>query len=274
MLLAYNHSRLAKSLSEIISKEHCNMTSRLRRRLGFLFILAVSIAAVAAPARAEEIWVAPTSQQDVGGLEVASNTVWPVTPAGAVRLAWAIPANLKNFQSAKLALIPSASSPTPVLTFYVCPAQSSQVVTANCAGPFTQGFTSTANQLVEIDMSAAVGVHLGTPGASYVSVLAFTNPTIATDHIVGLRFAFTPTAVSSTYLVQSAPVTTAIGATGTAVATCNPGDRVLGGGHNTGAGDILVGRSYPDTISSWTVSVKPTAVQIVWGAVAVCLSTP
>jgi hypothetical protein len=249
------------------------MTSRSRRRFGFLFIAAISIAAVAAPVRAEEIWVAPTSQQDLGGLGVASNTTWPVTPFGAVRLAWGIPANLKSFQSAKLALIPSASSAAPVLTFYVCPAQASQVVSANCAGPFTQGFVSTANQLVEIDLSAAVGAHLGTPGASYVSVLAFTS-TAATDHIVGLRFAFTQTAVSSTYLVQSAPVTTPVGGTSTAVATCNAGDRVLGGGHNTGASDILVGRSYPDTISSWTVSLKPTAVQIGWSAVAVCLSTP
>jgi hypothetical protein len=250
------------------------MTSRARRRFGFLFISAISIAAVAAPVRAEEIWVSPTSQQDLGGLEVASNTTWPVTPVGAVRFAWAIPANLKTFQGAKLALIPSVSSASPVLTFFVCPAQSGQVVSANCAGPFTQGFTSTANQLVEIDMSAALGAHLGTPGTSYVSVLAFTNPTAATDHIVGLRFAFTQTAVSSTYLAQSPAVTTAIGATGTAVATCNPGDRVLGGGHNTGASDILVGRSYPDTIGSWTVSLKPTAVQIGWFAVAVCLSTP
>jgi hypothetical protein len=250
------------------------MTSRTRRRFSFLFIAAVSIAAVAAPVRAEEVWVAPTSQQDLGGLGVASNSIWPVTPVGAVRLAWAIPANLKVFQSAKLALIPSASTATPVLTFYVCSAQSSQVVSANCAGPFTQSFTSTANQLVEIDMSAAIGAHLGTPGASYLSVLAYTTPSTATDHIVGLRFGFTPTAVSSTYLVQSAPVTTLINATGTAVATCNPGDRVLGGGHNTGASDILVGRSYPDTTGSWTVSVKPTAVGIVWWAVAVCLSTP
>jgi hypothetical protein len=251
------------------------MNTSTRRRFGILSMTVALIAGIAAPGRAaSEIWVAPTSQQDVGGLEVASNTIWPVTPAGVVRLAWAIPANMKTFQSAKLALIPSASSTTPVLTFYVCPAESSQIVTANCVGPFTQSFTSTANQLVEIDMSAAIGAHLGTPGTSYVSVLAFTSPTTTTDHIVGLRFAFTPAAVSSTYLVQSAPVITMIGTLGTAVATCNPGDRVLGGGHNTGANDISVGRSYPDTTSSWTVSLKPTAVTISWVAVAVCESTP
>ena len=113
-----------------------------------------------------------------------------MTAAGVVRLAWAIPANLRTFQSAKVALIPADSSAAATLTFYVCPARSSQVVTANCAGPFSQGFTSVANQLVEIDMSAAIGAHLGAPGASYLSVLAYTTPTTATDHIVGLRFTY------------------------------------------------------------------------------------
>ena len=62
-----------------------------------------------------------------------------------------------------------------------------------CAGPFTPGFTSTANQLLEIDISAAIGAHLGAPGANYLSVLAYTTPSTPTDHIVGLRFSHTPT---------------------------------------------------------------------------------
>ena len=78
---------------------------------------------MAVPARADEIWVAPTYQQDAGGLGVGSNLTWPVTPIGVVRLAWAIPANLQTFQSAKLVLIPSSSSPAPVVTFYLCRAQ-------------------------------------------------------------------------------------------------------------------------------------------------------
>ena len=127
-------------------------------------------------------------------------------------------------------------------------------------------------------MSAAVGAQVGTAGLNYIAVLAYTIPTTTTDHILGLRFAYTPTSAPagpvSTYLAQSAEVTTGIGQFGTATATCNPGDRVLGGGHNTGAADILVGRSYPDTVSSWTVSVKPTAVGIGWFAVAVCLDLP
>jgi hypothetical protein len=250
------------------------MTSPAQRRFTFLSIVGVLIAVVAAPVRAEEIWVAPTSQADFGGIEVASNTFWPVTPAGAVRLALAIPNNLKTFQSAKLVLIPSVSSPSSVLNFFLCPAQASQVVTASCAGPFTQGFTSVANQLVEIDMSAAIGAHLGTPGATYLAMLAYTTPSTTTDHIVGLRFAYTSADVSKTYLVMSPTVSTPAGKTATAIATCNPGDRVLGGGHNTGAADILVGWSFPDTTSSWTVSLKPTVVDIVWFAVAVCLSTP
>ena len=53
----------------------------------------------AAPARADEIWVAPTAQQDLGGLGIASNTIWPVTAVGAIRLAWSVPDNLQTFQT-------------------------------------------------------------------------------------------------------------------------------------------------------------------------------
>ncbi len=170
------------------------MATPLWRRFGLVWILSLSFAGAATPVRADEIWVAPTSQADIGGLGVASNVFWPATPLGAVRLAWAIPGDLQTFQNARLVLIPGASSPTPVLTFYLCAAQSSQVVTSNCEGPFTRGFTSTANQLLEIDMTDAIGAHLGVPGASYLSVLAFTSPTTATDHIVGLRFRYAPAA--------------------------------------------------------------------------------
>jgi hypothetical protein len=61
-----------------------------------------------APARANEIWIAPTHQQDVGGLGVGSNAIWPVTAAGVARLAWAIPDDLQTFQRARLVLIPQA----------------------------------------------------------------------------------------------------------------------------------------------------------------------
>lgn len=167
------------------------MANVLRRRFRFVGIALVLVTLTASRARADEIWVAPTVQADAGGLGVASNTFWPVTPAGVVRLAWAIPHNLRAFQSAKLALIPATSFPLGTLTFYVCPAQSGQVVTANCSGPFRQSFRSTANQLLEIDMSEVIGTHLGTPGTAYVSVLAYTMPTTATDHIIGLRFTYT-----------------------------------------------------------------------------------
>ena len=170
------------------------MATPLWRRFGLVWIVSLAFAGAATPVHADEIWVAPTSQADIGGLGVASNVFWPATPVGAVRLAWAIPADLQTFQNARLVLIPSASSPTPVLTFYVCTAQSSQLVTANCAAPVTKGFTSTANQLIEIDVTDAISGHLGAPGASYLSVLAFTAPTTTTDHIVGLRFRYAPAA--------------------------------------------------------------------------------
>ena len=170
------------------------MATPLWRRFGLVWIVSLAFAGAATPVHADEIWVAPTSQADIGGLGVASNVFWPATSVGAVRLAWAIPADLQTFQNARLVLIPSASSPTPVLTFYVCTAQSSQLVTANCAAPVTKGFTSTANQLIEIDVTDAISGHLGAPGASYLSVLAFTAPTTTTDHIVGLRFRYAPAA--------------------------------------------------------------------------------
>jgi hypothetical protein len=172
------------------------MGTHLRSRLGVMWIAGMLVAVGTTSAGADEIWVAPTSQSDLGGLGVASNAVWPVTPVGAVRLAWAIPDNLVTFQSAKLALIPSTAAPAATLTLFLCPAQGAQVVTASCAGPFTQAFTSIANQLLEIDISAAIGAHLGTPGASYLSALAFTAPTTTTDHIVGLRFTYASNAKS------------------------------------------------------------------------------
>ena len=166
------------------------MATHGRRSMSVIWAVCALAAGLSAPAHADEIWVAPTSQQDLGGLGIGIDTTWPATQSGAVRLAWAIPADLQAFQGAKLLLIPSASSPTPVLSFYLCPAAANQNISANCAGPFAKSFTSTANQLVEIDISGPVAAHLGTPGASYLSVLAFTSPTTATDHIVGLRFAY------------------------------------------------------------------------------------
>ena len=44
------------------------------------------VTGLATPARGDELWVAPTAQQDVGGLGIGSNGIWPVTPIGAVRL--------------------------------------------------------------------------------------------------------------------------------------------------------------------------------------------
>ena len=81
--------------------------------------------------------------------------------------------------------------------------------------------------------------------------------------------------MGSIYLRFSESVLTPINTYGTAVATCDPGDLVLGGGHNTGAAVVTVGRSFPDTPGSWTVSVISPNVGIGWVAAAVCLkNTP
>src|SRR5438309_4305325 len=115
--------------------------------------VAVFVLFLGTAASGNDLWVAPTHQQDVGGLGVAAGGVWPVTPEGAVRLAWAIPDDLKTFESAKLVLIPQTSAAAATLTLFVCPAQSSQVATAACVGPITQTFASTASQLLDIDVS-------------------------------------------------------------------------------------------------------------------------
>ena len=42
----------------------------------FVAALALLASAFVTTARADEVWVAPTYQQDIGGLGVASNVIW------------------------------------------------------------------------------------------------------------------------------------------------------------------------------------------------------
>jgi hypothetical protein len=151
---------------------------------------------VAGSARADEVWVAPTYQADVGGVGIGTNAIWPVTAVGAVRFAWAIPDNLQTFQSAKVVLIPHSPGGPATLNLGICRAENAEAVNAACVGPFAEAFTGVANELLEVDISALVGPGVGAPGLRYLAVLAFTTPTTTTDHIVGLRFVYTPTAVS------------------------------------------------------------------------------
>ena len=153
---------------------------------------AILLAAFAAPVCADEIWVAPTYQQDIGGLGVASNTIWPVTPAGAVRFVWAVPNDLQTFQTAKVVLIPGTPGGAASVNVLVCAAQNGAPVAGTCAGPFPQAFTGVASQLAEVEIGPAIASRIGTPGSNYLAVLAYTSPTTLTDHIVGLRFAYTP----------------------------------------------------------------------------------
>ena len=163
------------------------------RRVACVFVLALMAVVIGArSSSADEIWVVPTFQQDTGGAGASANVVWPVTKAGAVRLAWAVPNDLGTFDSAKIAIIPQAPGGASTLNVFVCPAQNGDLVYGACAGPFAQAFTGVSNQLVEIDISALVAPRVGTPGATYLSVVAYTSPNTATDHFVGLRFSFSP----------------------------------------------------------------------------------
>jgi hypothetical protein len=162
---------------------------RLSLGIASLFLFGT---AFATRASADEIWVAPTYQTDFGGLGVGSNTFWPVTPLGVVRLAWAVPGNLQAFQAARLVLIPNAPSGAGTLNLFVCAAANGEVVTAGCTGPHALPFAGVANQLLEVDVSTAIASSVGIPGANHVSVLAYTSPTAGTDRILGLRFAYDP----------------------------------------------------------------------------------
>jgi len=170
------------------------VTNRSFRVLAVAGALLLSVAADTATAN--EVWVSPTYQQDLGGVGVGSNVVWPASAAGAVRLAWAIPNDLQTFQTAKVVLIPHTPGGAATLNVLICPAQNGNLVAAACAGPFTQAFTGVVNQLTEVDISGIVSPRVGAPGANYLAVLAYTSPTTATDHIVGLRFAYASTAAS------------------------------------------------------------------------------
>ena len=43
-----------------------------------------------------------------------------------------------------------------------------------------------------MEIGGFIAPRLGTPGANYLAVIAYTTPTTATDHIVGLRFSYAP----------------------------------------------------------------------------------
>ena len=167
------------------------MNPMRRFSLGVASFLFLAVA-FARPATADEIWVAPTSQQDLGGIGVASNAFWPVTAVGAVRLAWAVPGNLQAFQNARLVLIPNAPGGAGTLNFFVCAAAHGQPAAGACSGPHAVPFVGVANQLVEVDISAAIAAKVGVAGANHLAVLAYTTPTTVTDRILGLRFAFDP----------------------------------------------------------------------------------
>jgi uncharacterized protein DUF1566 len=171
------------------------MTNHVRRGVGIVgMALVLAVTGSIEPAHANDVWVAPTTQQDVGGLGVGSNVVWPVTAVGAVRLALAVPGDLQTFNSAKVVLIPSAPGGVANLNVLVCLAKNGEPVTGACAGPFAQAFTGVPNKLVEVEIGEIIASHLGKPGESYLAVVAWTTPTTSTDHIVGLRFAYTPNA--------------------------------------------------------------------------------
>ena len=104
-----------------------------------------------------------------------------------------MPDNLKALQSAKVVLIPHGPAGESTFSMLVCSSKDGELVTNNCAGPISKPFVvGVANQLVEVEIGGFLAPFIGKPGATYLSVIAFTTPTTASDHIVGLRFGYEP----------------------------------------------------------------------------------
>ncbi len=145
----------------------------------------VLVSVLTAPARADELWVPPTYQADVGGLGVGNNTFWPVSPFAFLRLAFAVPDDLAAFQSATLVLIPEPPGGAATLNICVCAAQDSAFMGAACVGPVGHPFMGVVDQLHEIDISGAIAPHVGAPGLNYLAIVAYTIPTAGSDRILG-----------------------------------------------------------------------------------------
>ena len=179
------------------------MVASAVRRSGCSLIAGLLLGCLLVPrfAVADEVWVAPSYQADLGGLGIGSSTLWPVTAVGAVRLVLAVPNDLQALQSAKVALIPHAPGGAASLNIIICSAVHAGAVAGACAGSFAHPFVGVPNQLVEVDISADIASGLGTPGATYMTVVAYTTPTTATDHIVGMRVAYDSQPVVPTGLV-------------------------------------------------------------------------
>jgi hypothetical protein len=70
-------------------------------------LIGIGCVAVFSTVQADELWIAPTSQQDGGGLGIGSHVAWPVTPIGAVRLEWAFPIISRRLRAQRWSLFPT-----------------------------------------------------------------------------------------------------------------------------------------------------------------------
>ena len=164
----------------------------MRGRMSIGVACALIMLLMPRPSVADEIWVAPTYQQDFGGVSTGSNVVWPATVVGAVRFAWGTPDTLQTFQSAKVVLM-SDTALSANLIVYVCGAANSQAALGDCTGPFSHPVAAAANTAREVNISAAVGPQVGAAGLNHLAVVAYMESAAGTTHIVGLRFNYEPT---------------------------------------------------------------------------------
>jgi hypothetical protein len=147
-------------------------------------VAAIALSTVATAA-AEEIWVLPTYQSDTG-IGISSNNYWPVTAAGMVRFAVSVPADFARLSSAHIVMIPHASTSSGIVYLVACMAADGDFVDAQCTGVIDHRFTPTANQLLELDVTARLAPAFLSANV-YVAVYVYTSPNFRNDHFVGLR---------------------------------------------------------------------------------------
>ena len=158
------------------------MITEPRRRLGSACVASVLLVSVLAlPAGADEIFVPPTYQTDLGfGLGIGTFTLWPVTKLSAARMIFEVPNDLQTFQRANVVFVPGPAGASN-LNVFVCSGQPGDLVTGPCDRLVAYPFASVPDQITEVDISGIVGSHAGLPGPRYITVAAFTLPVTEID---------------------------------------------------------------------------------------------
>lgn len=156
-------------------------------RLAIAGVLAV--AGQRGTAVANEIWIAPTYQHDLGGVGTAVQT-WPVSILGQVRFAFAVPADFLRLTGATLLLVPQSAVGRADVNLVICRARDAELVGVRCATGNPVRFSGAADTLVAVDIRTELEPQLGPAGVTYMAVMATISPASKSDHFLGLRLTY------------------------------------------------------------------------------------